>query len=366
MTVPSPTATRFSIKHSPRLAPHTTAIIHPFFFIFVFHICSFNIYDLHLIIALKTVKQQYVRINIVETYKPRKAFSIILGIILLMGIFGYGGYRFWELNVINSSLKTKITGRELQLSITNKNLYLIAKEKSDLTEALTNEQSKNNLFQGQITGLSGVVSQLSGTVGVLKKLSQTDPELLKKYSKVYFLSEHYVPSKLGVVPDKYVYKKGVLEQIHADVLPFFEKMMDSAEQDGITLEVVSAYRSFGDQTSVKTGYKITYGAGTANQFSADQGYSEHQLGTAIDFTTPEIKAIFAGFNKTKAYKWLEENAYQFGYVLSYPANNSYYQFEPWHWRFVGVVLAAKLHDSHQYLYDLSQREIDQYLVNIFD
>ena len=301
-----------------------------------------------------------------ETYKPRKAFSIILGILLLIGIFGYSGYRYWELNVINSSLKTRIAGNELLLSITDKTLYLVEKEKSDLTEALTNEQSKNKSFEGQISGLSGMVGQLSGTVGVLKKLSQTDPELLKKYSKVYFLSEHYVPSKLGVVPDEYVYKKGALEQIHADVLPFFKNMMESAKQDGVSLEVVSAYRSFGDQQSVKTGYKVTYGAGTANQFSADQGYSEHQLGTTLDFTSNEIKTVLTGFSKTKAYKWLEENAYKFGYVISYPLTNSYYQFEPWHWRFVGVALATKLHDSNQYLYDMPQREIDTYLVNIFD
>lgn len=301
-----------------------------------------------------------------NTEQSKKAFPIILGIIILIGLLGYGGYRYWELNMINHSLKAEIAGNELSLSITDKNLSLVEKEKSDLTEALINEQSKNKLFEGQISGLSGMVGELSGTVGVLKKLSQTDPELLKKYSKVYFLSEHYVPSQLGVIPDQYLYKKGELEQIHTSVLPFFQRMADLAKQDSIALEVVSAYRSFGDQISVKSGYKVTYGAGTANQFSADQGYSEHQLGTAIDFTTPEIRTIFTGFNKTKSFKWLEENAYKFGYVISYPLTNSYYQFEPWHWRFVGVALATKLHDSNQYLYDLSQREIDEYLVNIFD
>ncbi|MEK7180885.1 MAG: M15 family metallopeptidase [Patescibacteria group bacterium] len=301
-----------------------------------------------------------------DTEQSKKAFSITVGILLLIGILGYGGYRFWELNFINQSLKAKLAGSELRLSITDKNLSLVEKEKSDLTEALLNEQSKNTLFEGQISGLSGMVGQLSGTVGVLKKLSQTDPELLKKYSKVYFLSEHYIPSKLGVIPDEYLYKKGELEQIHADALSFFKKMMESAKQDSITLEVVSAYRSFGDQASVKTGYKVTYGAGSANQFSADQGYSEHQLGTAIDFTTPELKVPLSGFSKTTAYKWLEENAYRFGYVISYPLTNSYYQFEPWHWRFVGVALATKLHDNNEYLYDMPQRDIDQHLVNIFD
>ncbi|MEK9173171.1 MAG: D-alanyl-D-alanine carboxypeptidase family protein, partial [Patescibacteria group bacterium] len=85
-----------------------------------------------------------------------------------------------------------------------------------------------------------------------------------------------------------------------------------------------------------------------------------------DFNSLETKEVFLGFEKTNSYKWLTENAYQYGYVLSYPPNNIYYQFEPWHWRFVGVALATKLHNDNKYFYDFPQREIDEYLVNIFD
>jgi D-alanyl-D-alanine carboxypeptidase len=111
---------------------------------------------------------------------------------------------------------------------------------------------------------------------------------------------------------------------------------------------------------------VTYGAGTANQFSADQGYSEHQLGTTVDFTTSSVGATFSGFEDTESYRWLRDEAHRYGFVLSYPPNNSYYQFEPWHWRFVGVDLAQDLHQDDTYFYDLDQREINEYLITLFD
>ena len=73
-----------------------------------------------------------------------------------------------------------------------------------------------------------------------------------------------------------------------------------------------------------------------------------------------------GFDKTPEYKWLTDNAYKYGFVISYPAGNKYYKYEPWHWRFVGVALATKLHEDGIYFYDMDQRLIDNYLANIFD
>ncbi len=112
--------------------------------------------------------------------------------------------------------------------------------------------------------------------------------------------------------------------------------------------------------------KIYDTVGTSNQFSADQGYSEHQLGTTLDFTTPIVGALLTGFETTPAYKWLVDNAHKFGFTLSYSENNKYYEYEPWHWRFVGVDLANKLHRENKYFYDLEQREIYNYLLVLFN
>jgi zinc D-Ala-D-Ala carboxypeptidase len=90
------------------------------------------------------------------------------------------------------------------------------------------------------------------------------------------------------------------------------------------------------------------------------------LGTTIDFGTPSIKGDFSKFGGTKEFEWLVNNAHKFGFILSYPKDNEYYIYEPWHWRYVGVALATRLHDEEKYFYGFSQRIIDSYLVNIFD
>ena len=141
--------------------------------------------------------------------------------------------------------------------------------------------------------------------------------------------------------------------------------MIAARSENIDIKIISAYRAFGTQSTLKSSYRMTYGTG-ANAFSADQGYSEHQLGTAVDFTTSSVGSSFAGFEKTPAYQWLLDNAYLHGFELSYPQSNAYYQFEPWHWRFVGRKLAQQLHVDGKHFYDLDQRDIDQYLISFFD
>ena len=153
--------------------------------------------------------------------------------------------------------------------------------------------------------------------------------------------------------------------ILVEVWPFLKKMLDDAQTANIDLKIASAFRSFDTQSTLKSAYKVTYGSGS-NKFSADQGYSEHQLGTTIDFTTTKLGADSSTFGKTASFVWLIENAYRYGFILSYPKNNSYYIFEPWHWRFVGKGLALRLHDENKNFYDLPQRDINEYLISLFD
>ncbi|MEN9560953.1 MAG: hypothetical protein RIQ56_226 [Candidatus Parcubacteria bacterium] len=238
--------------------------------------------------------------------------------------------------------------------------FLLASEQnSNLSSTLSQEQMKNIEFQAQINGLQG-------SVNLLKKLSETDKELLQKYSKVYFLNENYIPSLLVLVNPDYVYNREKPVEMHANVWPHLKDLMDIASTSGkVQLKILSGYRSFGTQATLKSDYRVSYGSG-ANAFSADQGYSEHQLGSTVDFTTPGLKGALNGFEKTDAYKWLIENAHKYGFVLSYPKNNSFYVFEPWHWRYVGIGLATRLYSEKKNFYDLDQREIDKYLALIFN
>ncbi len=290
------------------------------------------------------------------------------GILILVVILGivYLGYKAYFLNTENKTLKSKLEElNSITISLNEKikeneqQLQNKEKENKDLLEALNSEKDKNSYFESQI-------NSISQTVGKLEKLNTLDPELLKKYSKVYFLNENYVPVLLSFIPKEYLANQNKPLQIHSQVLPYLEKLMTDSNSSGLNLKIASAYRSFYDQINIKNNYVMQFGTTVSNSFSADQGYSEHQLGTTIDFTTNELNGSFLGFEKTPEYQWLLENAYKYGFVLSYPKDNKYYQFEPWHWRFVGVKLATDLHSNNQYFYDLDQREIDQYLISIFD
>jgi D-alanyl-D-alanine carboxypeptidase len=221
--------------------------------------------------------------------------------------------------------------------------------------------------QDQVGGVKQTVGSISGTVSTLQKLSTIDPELLKKYSKVYFLNENYTPAHMKAIPQEYVYSNSKQEQFLEEAQPYLLNLLNAAKKDGVALYVSSGYRSFAQQESLKNVYKMTYGADTANTFSADQGYSEHQLGTAVDFITSGMGGQLSNsFEDSESFRWLTQNAHKYGYQLSYPAKNSYYVYEPWHWRFVGVKLATYLHDRGMSFYDMDQRDIDTYLANLFD
>ncbi|MDP3953545.1 MAG: D-alanyl-D-alanine carboxypeptidase family protein [bacterium] len=282
------------------------------------------------------------------------SIGAVLGLVVIAAGFAY--WNLWDRYQVLESDKLAL---EERLGIKEEDLSQVQDEKVNLQSELEGEREK-------VQDLGKEVGDIAETVGVLDKLSKLDAELLQKYSKVSFLNEHYIPSSLSPISMEYRIDAERNLLIHSSVLSYLEDMLSDAKDDGVEMYVTSAYRSFGTQSSLKAGYIVTYGAGTANSFSADQGYSEHQLGTTVDVTTKDIGVGLSGFGSTDAYIWLQENAYKYGFILSYPSGNAYYIFEPWHWRFVGVKLARDLHRQGESFYGVDQREIDKYLVYIFD
>ncbi len=279
--------------------------------------------------------------------------------VIVAGIFVYLYTQVYALNQSVAQLQSDLASSTTALAKTqDEQTVKLSDEIYTIEKNLEATQGRVNIFEGSL-------GQISGTVGTLQKLSQTDRELLQKYSKVYFLNEHYIPESLTQIPPQLVYSSTRAEQIETRVWPHLKDLLDAATSSAQTLFIKSAYRSFAEQANLKNAYSVSYGSG-ANRFSADQGYSEHQLGTTVDFITTGTGGQLAGFDKTTAYQWLLANAYKYGFILSYPEGNSYYIFEPWHWRFVGVKLATDLHSQGKNFYDLEQRQIDEYLVNIFD
>jgi len=296
--------------------------------------------------------------------------------IVFVALGGFLIYAFMQLSVLTEQTRSlAIESTELASTTTAllrntdqlaKNLKDLRSETLGLSDTLSSAQQNISAVKTQVGGVEQTVGSISGAVGTLQKLSQIDQELLKKYSKFYFLNENYAPTYLIDIPADYIYSTTIPEQFLTEAWPFLKNLFDTAKVDGVELYVKSAYRSFAEQQSLKSLYSVVYGVGTANSFSADQGYSEHQLGTTLDFITSGLGGQVTGFDGTQAYQWLLANAYRFGFELSYPTGNDYYAFEPWHWRFVGVKLATYLHNKNLNFYDADQREIDAYLADIFD
>ncbi|MEK7552900.1 MAG: M15 family metallopeptidase [Patescibacteria group bacterium] len=289
-------------------------------------------------------------------------FLVLGGLVFLVVLaFGFYLYRAQgrELAAVRQELASTTAASTQKILELETALNQTDQERNQLAENLESEQARRQEVEEE-------VENLDDQVDMFEKLSKTDPELLQKYSKIFFLNEHYVPARLVDLPVEYLNSADKPQQFHSRIWRHLRRLLEAATDDEVILKIVSGYRSFGTQATLKSNYRVTYGAGTANQFSADQGYSEHQLGTTVDFTSPGVNASLVGFEKSPGYAWLEENAYRYGFVLSYPNNNAYYQFEPWHWRFVGVDLARDLHREGKHFYDLDQREIDKYLISFFD
>ncbi len=135
--------------------------------------------------------------------------------------------------------------------------------------------------------------------------------------------------------------------------------------------VDSGYRDYTYQSNLFESYvqkemaaspSLTRAAAEAlvSRYSARPGYSEHQTGLAVDMDNAGTLTV--EFADTDEYRWLDQNAWKFGFILRYPEGKediTGIQFEPWHYRFVGRYHAYKIHESgmclEEYLKDLNSK-----------
>ena len=133
--------------------------------------------------------------------------------------------------------------------------------------------------------------------------------------------------------------KGVMRPEAATALQ--QMFADYHAQSGSQLTVVSPYRSYNTQVSTYNGWVTRLGKAQADRQSARPGYSEHQTGLAVDINT----AVSQAFGTTPAGIWLAQNSWKYGFVVRYQQGQEAttgYEYEPWHFRYMGVPLATEL------------------------
>lgn len=183
---------------------------------------------------------------------------------------------------------------------------------------------ENQLIKDTSNKLSGNIDNLGVLVNKQKNLSaDAVPSGLVEVSVLHTANAKWI-------------KDVVNQQLSA--------MFQSAAAEGITLRVVSAYRSFDYQIQLFDRYAARNGIVAANTYSALPGQSEHQTGLVVDVDDGTSNfTLIQSFDQTAAFKWLDQHAHQYGFILRYPKGKEAitgYIYEPWHYRYIGNVEAA--------------------------
>lgn len=161
---------------------------------------------------------------------------------------------------------------------------------------------------------------------------------------------NYTPAGLAV-PNVTVNDEKSLEEqsLRSDVIPQVEKLFSAAKRAGHDIMLASGYRSYQLQQTYYFNYVRVSGETEANKYSAKPGQSEHQTGLAFDISLTSRQCYLETcFGDTPAGKWLEQNAADCGFILRYPTDKTditRYQYEPWHFRYVGRDMALALKKS---------------------
>ena len=122
-------------------------------------------------------------------------------------------------------------------------------------------------------------------------------------------------------------------KLHPQAANAWTKMQQAAANDGIELQLVSAYRSLPYQAALIQ-KKLDAGQQLADilKVNAAPGHSEHHTGRAIDLNTVDCEPLAQAFENTDAFGWLQQHGQAHGFAMSYPEDNDHgIIYEPWHW-----------------------------------
>ncbi len=162
-------------------------------------------------------------------------------------------------------------------------------------------------------------------------------------NKYHSVTSDYDPGELTTL--SLDYSRDGDAKLIPEVADAFIKMADEAKKDGLILKARSAYRSYQDQQNLWNSYSKTYSKERLYALVAKPGFSEHQTGLALDIMSSNGQKLFI---TTKEYLWLKDNCYKYGFIHRYPdgkSNITGYDIESWHYRYVGVEAATKMHDE---------------------
>ncbi len=212
-----------------------------------------------------------------------------------------------------------------------------------------------------VKSISSKQANLQPSVINTKNIKNSKAEQIDLSSWQYILVNYNHPVtqefidnlKLVNTPEGYGPQLQVDERIYSQL----EQMLSAAKTEGVELYICSAFRSVECQTKLfnaqvdeqlSCGLFKEQAIEEAASWVAKPGCSEHHTGLALDIVAPSHRTLDDEFATTDAFAWLYKNSPKYGFILRYPKNKkdiTHVNYEPWHFRFVGVDKAQEITDS---------------------
>ena len=176
----------------------------------------------------------------------------------------------------------------------------------------------------------------------------------------YALPADYEPDDL--VPASAAGMTGT-ELVRAVLVDDLADMAAAWEAAGLTIAIESGYRSYASQAATFDAWVERLGQSEAVNRAARPGHSEHQLGTALDLTSPGWSGRFGDWAvESAAGSWMAAHGWEYGFVMSYPAGSqdeTCFSYEPWHYRWIGRESAAEQRESGAELRQFLERYVGE-------
>lgn len=270
----------------------------------------------------------------------KNKFLLIIGAILT-SIIGFSGGFAVTKSITSKNNNATIADAGFQELYGAAILY-DAKNKKEVTEVKNIEEVK------PIESKSNATTKKVGDCPTPKK-DYIDESYMDVGQDVSLEDKSYIPDNLVELEESISkYDNLCLKEEARDALNI---MIEDAKKEKLNIVVSSGFRDFNTQKDILKA-NIASGNKNATKLVAKPGYSEHQLGLAVDFTSPSIGNVSATgkFGDTKESKWLEDHASEYGFIESYPKGKEAitgYLYEPWHYRYVGVDYAKEIVTNSQ-------------------
>lgn len=273
-----------------------------------------------------------------KTIKERKATAFLVFVLLLITLF---------VTVVCIFVSSR--NKKLEAAADAPPVADTSEEASAEASAALSTEPESTLPES-----SGSTEEASQTTTEGKKQAPDSFETVAVDEKAPYLTLLNINNRLdkGYKPKNLSAVAGSSVKLDSTAAKYFEQMYNAALSEGLKLTPYSGYCSYELQNQ-NFGNKLAYykslGYPEAEAYEKaafavlPAGASEHNAGLAVDIVCAEER-----FKDTAEFKWLQEHAHEYGFILRYPENKTDITrvgYEPYHWRYVGTADAAKIKES---------------------